>query len=91
MHLLDGVGDPYDGVLVDAGALAVDREQFSERLQQSLEVWGRRQRLVGRAVPLLGPPATHSGSQPAARHMSCGGQRRTLTYACYASCAGLVR
>ncbi len=38
MELLSAEGDPYDGVLVDAGALPVDREQFSERLQQSLEV-----------------------------------------------------
>ena len=38
MELLSAEGDTYDGVLVDAGTLQVDREQFSERLQLSLEV-----------------------------------------------------
>ena len=37
---------PYDGVLVNAGELPVDPEQFSERLQHSLQVWRDRPGLM---------------------------------------------
>jgi len=39
LEVLQTEGDPYDGVLVNAGDLPVDAEQFSERLQHSLQVW----------------------------------------------------
>ena len=39
LEVLETEGDPYDGVLVNAGDLPVDAEQFSERLQHSLQVW----------------------------------------------------
>ena len=38
LEILQTEGDPYDGVLVNAGELPVDTEQFSERLQHSLQV-----------------------------------------------------
>ncbi len=43
LEVLQTEGDPYDGVLVNAGDLPVDAEQFSERLQHSLQVWRTRQ------------------------------------------------
>lgn len=62
MALLQHTVNPFNGVVITAGELPADREEFAARLAHSLAEWSRR----GHALVWLELPITHADLIPAA-------------------------